>query len=60
MRALYDFEGDTANGELCIKEGDSIEVLNKVSAERGREGVCVSITSCYPLSFVFIRDADKT
>ncbi len=30
VRALYDFDGDTDNGELCLKENDSIKVLNKV------------------------------
>ena len=28
---LYDFEGDTENGELVIKEGDEVVILNQVS-----------------------------
>lgn len=30
VRAIYDFDGDTDNGELCIREGDMIGVINKV------------------------------
>ena len=30
-RILYDFEGDTENGELVINEGEEITVLNQVS-----------------------------
>ena len=29
-RVLYDFEGDTENGELVIKEGDEVVILNQV------------------------------
>ena len=38
-RVLYDFDGDTENGELIIKEGDKITVLNQVC-------VCVSVCVC--------------
>lgn len=30
-RILYDFEGDTENGELVINEGEEVVVLNQVS-----------------------------
>lgn len=30
-RILYDFEGDTENGELVINEGEEVTVLNQVS-----------------------------
>lgn len=30
-RILYDFEGDTENGELIINEGEEVIVLNQVS-----------------------------
>ena len=29
---MYDFEGDTENGELVINEGEEVIVLNQVSA----------------------------
>ena len=29
-RILYDFEGDTENGELVINEGEEVTVLNQV------------------------------
>ena len=31
-RILYDFEGDTENGELVINEGEEVVVLNQVSS----------------------------
>jgi hypothetical protein len=30
-RILYDFEGDTENGELVINEGEEVTVLNQVN-----------------------------
>ncbi len=33
-RILYDFEGDTENGELVIGEGDVVTVLNQVRVWR--------------------------
>ena len=29
-RVMYDFEGDTENGELVIKEGDEVVILDQV------------------------------
>ena len=29
---MYDFDGDTENGELVLKEGDVLTVTNKVSS----------------------------
>ena len=29
-RVMYDFDGDVENGELVIKEGDEVVILNKV------------------------------
>ncbi len=31
-RVLYDFDGDEENGELTIKEGDDLNILNQVSS----------------------------
>ena len=31
-RVLYDFDGDEENGELTIKEGDDLTILNQVSS----------------------------
>ncbi|KAL5499447.1 hypothetical protein EMCRGX_G010863 [Ephydatia muelleri] len=37
-RVLYDFDGDTENGELIIKEGDKITVLNQDVGDGWWEG----------------------
>ena len=40
-RVLYDFDGDTENGELVIKEGEVITVHNQVGACVGGDMMCV-------------------
>ena len=39
---MYDFDGDTENGELVLKEGDILTITNKVNCTC----VCVSVSVC--------------
>ncbi|XP_064384617.1 sorting nexin-33-like [Halichondria panicea] len=52
-RVLYDFDGDEENGELTIKEGDDLTILNQDIGDGWWEGELANgVTGLFPESYV--------
>ena len=53
---MYDFEGDTENGELVLKEGEVLTITNKVSCV-----MCVCVCVCWAIVAInTIEDINST
>ena len=57
---MYDFEGDTENGELVLREGDILIVTNKVSyALCVCVCVCVCVRCCVTINTIAVINSSR-
>ena len=54
-RAVYDFEGDTANGEVSFEAGAEITVLRQDIGEGWWEGEVDGNHGLFPAAYVEVR-----